>query len=105
VLYFADDLVPPKGLALPRANTTLDDEEITMAERLIDSLTDHFTPEKYTATYREGLQTLIKRKHDGLTSKTKPQRQRVATEEADLLAALKASIQRAEGKRKRALAA
>ena len=105
VLYFSDELAPPKGLALPKANTTLDDEEMAMAERLIDSMTDHFAPEQYTDTYREGLRALIERKRDGITIKTKPQRPRAATEDADLLAALKASIQRAEGKRKRALAA
>jgi DNA end-binding protein Ku len=105
VLYFSEELAPPKGLALPKAGTSLDDEEMTMAERLIDSMTDHFTPEKYTDTYREGLRALIEKKREGATIKAKPQRQRAATEEADLLTALKSSIQRAEGKRKRALAA
>jgi DNA end-binding protein Ku len=105
VLYFADELAPPKGLALPKAATALDDEELTMVERLIDSMTEHFAPEKYTDTYRARLQALIERKREGVGLKTKPQRPRVATEEADLLAALKASIQKAESKRKRALAA
>jgi DNA end-binding protein Ku len=105
ILYFSDELAPPKGLTLPKANTALDDEEMAMAERLIDSMTDHFAPEKYTDTYQEGLQALIEKKREGATIKAKPQRQRTATDDADLLAALKASIQRAEGKRKRALAA
>jgi DNA end-binding protein Ku len=105
VLYFAEEIASPKGLALPKANTSLDDEEMAMAERLIESMTDHFAPEKYTDTYREGLQALIEKKRAGITIKTKPQRQRAATEDEDLLAALKASIQRAEGKRKRAWAA
>jgi len=105
VLYLTEDIAPPKGLALPEANTAVDDEEMEMAERLIDSMTDHFAPEKYTDTYREGLQALIEKKREGVTIKARLQCPRAATEDADLLAALKASIQKAEGKRKRALAA
>jgi len=105
VLYFAEELAPPKGLALPKATTAPDTEELAMVERLIDSMTEHFAPEKYTDTYRAGLQALIEKKREGVAIKTKPQRPRVATEETELLAALKASIQKAEGKRKRALAA
>jgi DNA end-binding protein Ku len=105
VLYFPAELAPPKGLVLPKANTALGGEEVAMVERLVDSMTDHFAPEKYSDTYREGLQALIEKKREGAAIKAKPQRQRVATEDADLLAALKASIQKAEGKRKRALAA
>lgn len=105
VLYFAEEITPPRGLALPKTTPSLDEEETAMMARLIDSMTDHFAPEKYTDSYREGLQALIEKKREGVTVKTKPRRQRVATEEADLLTALKASIQDAEGKRKRALAA
>jgi DNA end-binding protein Ku len=105
VLYFADELAPPKGMDLPKANTALDGEEMAMVEQLIDSMTEQFAPEKYTDTYREGLQALIERKRDGVTLRAKPQRPRVATEEAEILAALKTSIQKAESKRRRALAA
>jgi DNA end-binding protein Ku len=105
VLYFAEEIAPPKGLTLPKANTALDDEEMEMVERLIDSMTDHFAPEQYSNTYREGLRVLIEKKREGATIKTKPRRQRVATEDQELLTALKTSIQKAEGKRKRALAA
>jgi DNA end-binding protein Ku len=105
VLYFADEITPPKGLALPKTAISLDEEEIAMTERLIDSMTEHFAPEKYTDTYREGLRALIEKKREGATIKTKPRRPRVATEDEDLLVALKASIRKAEGKRERALAA
>ena len=105
VLYFAEELAPPERASLTQGHDRPRYEELAMVERLIDSMTEHFAPEKYTDTYREGLQALIERKREGATIKTKPQRPRVATEEAELLAALKASIQKAEGKRKRALAA
>ena len=105
VLYFADDLTPAKGLALPKATLAADEEELLITEQLIMSMSDHFVPEQYTDTYREGLQALIEKKRAGLTPKMRPARLRVATDETDLIAALKASIQKAERKRRGALAA
>jgi DNA end-binding protein Ku len=105
VLHSTDALAPPKGAALPKANAAVDTEELAMVERLIDSMTERFAPEQYTDTYREGLQALIESKREGVRLKTKPPRPRVATEEAELLTALKASIQKAESRGKRALAA
>ena len=102
VLYFADELTPPKGLGLPKATLAPETEELAMAERLIESMTAHFAPEQYTDTYREGLLALIEQKREGVTSKTKPRRPRQATADEELLTALKASIHHAEGKRKRA---
>jgi DNA end-binding protein Ku len=105
VLYFADEIAPPKGLVLPKQNEQLDEEEVEMAEQLIGQMTDHFAPAKYRDAYRDGLVDLIEKKRDGVRIRMKPQPQHEATEQRELLAALKASIQKAEGKRKRALAA
>lgn len=105
VLYFADEIAPPKGLLLPKNNEQPDDEEVEMAERLIGQMTDRFTATEYRDTYREGLLALIEKKRDGVIIRLKPQPQREVTEQRELLATLKASIQKAEGKRKRNLAA
>jgi DNA end-binding protein Ku len=105
VLYFADEIMLPKGLGLPKTMSSWEEEEMALTERLIDSMTDHFAPEKYTDTYREGLRAVIEKKREGATLKTRPRRPRIATEDEELLVALKASIRKAEGKRERALAA
>ncbi len=105
VLYFADEILPPKGLLLPKQNEQLDDEEVAMAEHLIGQMTDHFAPARYRDVYREGLVSLIEKKRDGTKIRVKPQPHYQATEQRELLSTLKASIQKAEGRRKRALAA
>jgi DNA end-binding protein Ku len=78
---------------------------VEMAEQLIGQMTDHFAPTQYRDTYREGLFALIEKKRDGGKIRLKPQSRRQATEQRELLATLKASIQKAEEKRNRALAA
>ncbi len=105
LISFVDEIAPPKGLLLPKNNEQPDDEEVEMAERLIGQMTDRFAATEYRDTYREGLLTLIEKKRDGVKIRLRPQPQREATEQRELLATLKASIQKAEGKRKRDLAA
>jgi DNA end-binding protein Ku len=105
ILYFADEIAPPKGLLLPKNNEQPDDEEVEMAEQLIGQMTDHFAPTQYRDTYREGLFALIEKKRDGEKIRLKPQTRREATEQRELLATLKASIQKVEGNRKPVLAA
>ena len=105
ILYFADEIAPPKGLLLPKSNEQPDDEEVEMAERLIEQMTDRFAPTQYRDMYRDGLLALIEKKRDGEKIRLKPLPQRQATEQRELLATLKASIQKAEEKQKRVLAA
>jgi DNA end-binding protein Ku len=105
ILYFADEISPPKGLALPKQNVQVEDDEVALAEQLIQSMTGHFQPEQYKDTYREGLLGLIDKKIEGQKVKARRKRREVSSNVVDLMAALKASIQKVEGKRKRALAA
>jgi DNA end-binding protein Ku len=101
LLYFADEIVSSRGLPVPRQNEALDDDEITMAEQLVEHMAESFMPEKYQDDYRQGLLTLIEKKRDGTLLRTKPQLQPKPTGDEDLVETLKASIDRVAGKRKR----
>ena len=101
LLYFADEIASSRGLPIPRQNETLDDDEIAMAEQLVDRMTESFTPEKYQDDYRHGLLTLIDKKRDGTRLRNKPQPQPKPTEDGDLVEMLKASLDRVAGRQKR----
>lgn len=101
ILYFADEVVSTKGLPVPKQRETFDDDEIARAEQLIEHMTDHFTPEKYQDTYREGLLALIEKRRDGTRLRLKPQPQPKPTQSEDLAETLKASLDKAPGKRRR----
>lgn len=100
-LYFADEIVSPKGLPVPKQHEELNDIEVAMAEQFIERLTDHFAPEKYQDSYRNGLITLIEKKRDGTRLKLKPVLPLKPTEDEDLVEALRASVERATSKRRR----
>jgi DNA end-binding protein Ku len=101
ILYFADEVLSTKGLSVPKQRETFDDDEIAMAEQLIERMTEHFTPEKYQDTYRESLLALIEKKRDGTKLKLRLQPPPKPTENTDLAETLKASLDKAPGKRRR----
>lgn len=105
ILYFADEIAPPRGLALPKENEPVNGDELALAERLIASMAEPFEPEQYKDTYREGLLALIEKKREGVKIKLRALPTRKATEAKNLLAALQESIQKIEAKRRRDLAA
>jgi len=92
ILYFADEVVSTKGLPVPKQRATFDDDEIAMAEQLIERMTELFTPEKYQNTYREGLLALIEKRRNGTRLRLKPQPQPKPTDNEDLAETLKASL-------------
>jgi DNA end-binding protein Ku len=94
ILYFAEEIKPPKGSDLPAQNIQLEAHELEMAERVVERMTGHFHPERYKDTYREGLLDLIDKKRKGEEIKVKLKR-REATNVVDLMAKLKASIRQA----------
>ncbi len=73
----------------PHANVS--DAELQMAFALIDMLHKPFQPEDYQDTYREALLELIRAKLEG--RELPEERSTPATEEVDLVAALKASVE------------
>jgi DNA end-binding protein Ku len=60
-LRFADELVDPQTLNLPK-RTTVKKKELDMATSLVESLAEEWQPEKYTDDYRENLMRVIKAK-------------------------------------------
>ncbi|MBA3245789.1 MAG: Ku protein [Actinobacteria bacterium] len=91
-MFFHDELRPldeiaPKGIRIAKG-------ELEMATALIEQFTGPFEPERYEDTYREALCKVIKAKRKGKTI-TAPEPE-AEEEPADLLAALKASVEAAK---------
>jgi DNA end-binding protein Ku len=73
--------------------------ELSMASSLIDSMTGDFDPDEFTDDYREALQRVIDAKVSGQEI-TEPEPEHVKpTAAIDLMAALKASVDRAKAAR------
>ena len=95
-MFFHDEIRPvdeisPKKTKVPKA-------ELDMAVALIGQFKSSFEPERYEDTYRDALLKLIKAKQKGETITAVPAAE--DEEPADLLAALKASVEAAKkGKR------
>jgi DNA end-binding protein Ku len=96
-LYFADEIRDLDEIKPSTAKVA--NEELAMAQQLIDNFAGDFEPEKYKDTYRDALCEIIKAKRKGKQVHHAPE-----TEEAappDLLEALRASIAAAGGTRSR----
>ena len=77
-------------------NVSVRPAELSMASSLIDSMTGDFDPEDFTDDYREALQRVIDAKVSGQEI-TEPEPEHVRpTAAIDLMAALKASVDRAK---------
>ena len=90
-MNFADEVMTEDELDDLPGKTKIDQRELDIAERLIDSLSTSFKPEKYHDDYREQVEKLIDRKAKGeeivapaATAKPAPV--------VDLMAALEASL-------------
>jgi DNA end-binding protein Ku len=95
-LRFADEIRPVKEIKPSRARVS--QQELEMAQQLIESWTSDWKPEKYKDTYREALLKVIRAKRKGQEVHVAPE---VEEEEApDLLTALRASIERSKGGRR-----
>jgi len=77
-------------------------QELQMAGSLIESMSDEFDPTEYTDAYREALQQVIEAKVEGREVVTPPQPQEGEAEVIDLMAALRASVEKAKAARKAA---
>ena len=94
-LFFHDEIRPTKGIS-PR-KTKVPAAELKMATSLIGQFETHFAPERYEDTYRAALMKVIKAKQKGKTITAVPAAE--DEEPADLLAALKASVDAAKRNR------
>jgi len=92
-LYFADEIREVDEIKASRARVS--QEELQMAERLIESFTGEWKPEKYKDTYRDELCAIIKAKRKGKEIHAAPDVEEEAP--TDLLTALRESIERSQG--------
>jgi DNA end-binding protein Ku len=84
------DTLPPVGHA--------DGRELSIAKKLVDSLTDEWDPSRYKNTYRERVEELVEQKRAG-HSVVRGAEDRPKSNVIDLMSALQASIDRSSSKR------
>jgi DNA end-binding protein Ku len=95
-LYFADEIRPVKEIK--PASARVDKRELEMAAKLIENFSGDWKPEQYKDTYRGALRAVIEAKRKGKEIHRPPAVEQ--EEPADLMAALRASIETAKGKRR-----
>ncbi len=99
-MRYADEVIASEKIR-PDEDVELSDRERAMAKQLIESLaSDTFDPEKYHDEYREQLLDLIERKAAGEEIVAEPVPEAPA-KVLDLVAALEASLSKAEGAKER----
>jgi DNA end-binding protein Ku len=92
-LRYADEIRDVAEIKASR--TRVSSEELKMAERLIESFTTEWKPEKYKDTYRDELCAIIRAKRKGKEVHAAPEvEEEVPT---DLLTALRESVERSRG--------
>ena len=94
-MYFADEIRPIEGIAPDGAK--VDERELEMAGQLVESFSGKFEPEKYEDTYRDALCEIIKAKRKG--QEPKPAKAKTPDAPADLMAALRASLEASQRRR------
>jgi DNA end-binding protein Ku len=92
-LHYADEIRDVEEIKAAR--TRVSAEELKMAERLIESFTTDWKPEKYKDTYRDELCAIIRAKRKGKEVHAAPEVEEEAP--TDLLTALRESIERSHG--------
>jgi DNA end-binding protein Ku len=98
-MRFADEVVQPKELddVLPESSPRVEKREREMAEKLIDSLSGDFEPDKYRDEYREQLLSLIEQKAEGKEVVAAESEEPEPTKAPDLMAALEESLAAVKG--------
>ncbi|MBD0348787.1 MAG: Ku protein [Thermoleophilia bacterium] len=94
-MYFADEVRPSDDVK--PADAKVDDRELEMATELIERFTSSWEPERYADTYRDTLCEIIKQKRKG--KKVRVEQPAEAEEPADLMEALRASLEAAKKQR------
>jgi DNA end-binding protein Ku len=100
-MRYADEVLPRAGLVPDDGEVELTDRERAMARQLVESLaSDEFQPEKYEDEYRKQVLDLIERKAAGEEIVAEPVVEAPA-KVLDLVAALEASLEKAQGAKER----
>jgi DNA end-binding protein Ku len=95
-IFYPDEVRPVSQVPGLPEKVEINEKELEIATKLIDSLTASFEPEKYKDNYREALNELINKKIAGKeieVSKVVPQRNVI-----DLMEALQASLKESQKK-------
>jgi DNA end-binding protein Ku len=99
-MYYADEVRPHDDVR-PDRRGKLDEKELDLALTLIERFKGDFRPERYKDTYRDRLLEVVRRKRRGEAIEAPaPEEEEAPT---DLLAALRASVERARGGRSRGI--
>jgi DNA end-binding protein Ku len=100
-MRYADEVLPRADLVPDDGGTELSERELAMARQLVESLAaDHFEPEKFRDEYREQVLDLIERKAAGQEIVAEPTVEPPA-KVLDLVAALEASLEKAQHAKER----
>ena len=94
-MYFADEVRPTEEIK--PSDAKVEGRELEMATELIERFTSSWEPERYEDTYRDTLCNIIKQKRKG--KQVKVERPIEVEQPADLMAALRASLEAAKEER------
>jgi DNA end-binding protein Ku len=96
-IFYPDEVRPAANVPnLTATQVNVNEKELLMAKMLIEQLSVEFDPAKYQDDYREQIMGLINAKISGEEIEVSPEPRR--TNVVDLMAALQASLQAAQGK-------
>ena len=100
-MFFPDEVRKAADLPdIPKATAAGRGRELDLALQIIDSLTSKWDPAKYHDTFRERVMKLVQEKAKGGEIEVSDEPARGGGEVVDLLAALKASLEKGKGKGK-----
>jgi DNA end-binding protein Ku len=97
-MHFSNEVTPTKKVEDAPREVKVDQRELSVAEKLIESLSSDFKPEQYHDEYRDRVLELIKKKAQGEHIVVQPKHLERETRAADLMAALEASLNKARRK-------
>jgi DNA end-binding protein Ku len=102
-MVYADEINVPEeiGEITGAADVEVSAKELTMAQQLVESLTEPFEPERFEDTYRNKVLELIEAKAAGTEEVIAPPTPIAEDKVVDLMAALEASVKEAKEARKR----
>jgi DNA end-binding protein Ku len=94
-IRFQSEIREREHLNLPSTDA-MNDKELELAVSLVDQLTGKFDPEQYKDTFTDEIKQIIEQKAQGIDITAALQQQPEATDDSDLLASLRASIERSK---------
>lgn len=101
LMHFAEELAETDKLNVPK-KLSPGKREMDMAEKLIDSMSAKWDPEKYRDDYREALMDVIEEKVEsgGKEIEEKPKPKKTSSKVIDLVAVLQESLAKSHGSKK-----